>query len=124
MEYIVASFLLVASVLLFCCNKLSSIPYIPITTPLEWCESQPCIEIIIFSLTVIIAQPSSTLFVYLLGFLTIAMGRRLVRKKPSQHFVLWWGIALILWGIGVILAGTSYQAFSYEIKYAGGPFCI
>lgn len=123
-KYLIISIILLASILLFCCNQLDKMLYLPEITPLEWLESQPYIEIIIFSQTLIIVQPSSTVFVYVLGFLTIAMGALLVRKKPTQAFVSWWGIALILWGIGALLAGTSYQAFSYEIKCAGKPFCI
>ena len=123
-KYLIISIMFIASILLLCCNQLDKILYLPEITPLEWCESQPCIEIIIFSQTLIIVQPSSTIFVYMLGFLTITMGVLLVRKKPTQAFVWWWGIALILWGIGAVLAGTSYQAFSYEIKCAGKLFCI
>jgi len=119
----VFTFLLVLIILIFC-NQLDRILYTPTITPEEWCASQPCIELYFFSLKIILVQPSSTFFVYLLGFMTIAIGGYLIRIKKNQKFVSWWGIALLLWGMGAILAGTSYQAFSYEIKCAGRVFCI
>lgn len=124
MKYLIISIILLASIILFCSNQLDKILYFPGITPEEWCESQPCIEVVIFSLTITIIQPSSTFFVYLLGFITIVIGVILLRNERGQKFVSWWGIALLLWGIGALLAGTSYQAFSYEIKCTGRPFCI
>ena len=122
-RYIFAfSFLLVLIVLIFC-NQLDKILFFPTITPEEWCTSQPCIKYEFFSLKIILVQPSSTFFVYLLGFITIAIGIYLLRIKNNQKFISWWGLALLLWGIGAILAGTSYQAFSYEIKCVGRAFC-
>ncbi|MBY8979992.1 MAG: hypothetical protein KGD72_06360 [Candidatus Lokiarchaeota archaeon] len=122
-RYIFAfSFLLVLIVLIFC-NQLDKILFFPTITPEEWCTSQPCIEFEFFSLKIMVVQPSSTFFVYLLGFITIAIGIYLLRIKNNQKFISWWGLALLLWGIGAILAGTSYQAFSYEIKCVGSAFC-
>jgi len=46
----------------------------PILTPENWCEFQPCIQIKIGSKEITLTQPSSTFFVYLLGFVTIGVG--------------------------------------------------
>lgn len=116
--------LILSSILLFCCNQINILLYSPETIPEEWLEIQPYLEITIFSLNFIIVQPSSTFFVYLLGVLSIIIGAILFGNRHSPKFEKWWRIALIFWGIGAILAGTSYQAFSYEIKCVDKPFCI
>jgi len=56
--------------------------------------------------------------------MTIIFGGFLLRTSKSNRFISWWGIALVLWGMGALFAGTSYQAFSYEIKCAGRSSCI
>ncbi len=123
-RYIFAFIFLLALIVLIYWNQLDKILFFPAVTPEEWCENQPCIEFELFSLKIILVQPSSTFFVYFFGFITIAIGMYLIRIKKNQKFISWWGIALLLWGTGAILAGTSYQAFSYEIKCAGRAFCI
>ncbi len=95
----------------------------PTLTPENWCEFQPCVTIRLASKNVVLTQPSSTLFVYLLGILTIGVGLHFWWLRGDQVSRLWWGISLMLWGIGALLAGTSYQAFGYQIKCAGQETC-
>ena len=121
--YIFAFIFVFVLIFLIYCNQLDKILFFPAITPEEWCTTQPCVEFEFFSLTIVLVQPSSTFFVYLLGFITITIGIYLLKIKRKQKFISWWGIALLLWGIGAILAGTSYQAFSYEIKCADRAFC-
>ena len=95
----------------------------PELTPETWCQVQPCARIRFGSRTLILTQPSSTVFVYLLGVLTIGVGLFFLGIRGDQDSRLWWGISLLLWGIGALLAGTSYQAFGYQIKCAGRETC-
>lgn len=105
-------------------SRLKSIRYAdPELTPENWCEFQPCVTIKLASKDVILTQPSSTFFVYLLGILTIGVGLNFWRIAGDQISSLWWGISMLLWGIGALLAGTSYQAFGYQIKCAGQETC-
>lgn len=107
-----------------CFSRLQSIRYNdPELTPANWCEVQPCIRVKIRSRDIILTQPSSSLLVYLLGFLTIGAGVMFLLIEDNEHSRVWWGISLLLWGIGALLAGTSYQAFGYEIKCAGRQSC-
>ena len=68
-------------------------------------------------------EPTSSLLVYLLGLVAIVVGFYFLRIRDNHQSRLWWGIALLLWGIGALLGGTDYQALSYELKCAGKKVC-
>jgi hypothetical protein len=106
------------------CSQLDSIPFDPPQTPETWLAIQPVAELTIAAQTVTLVQPSTTAIVYLLGLLTIGVGLYFWRIRDGQASRRWWAIALLLWGAGALLAGTSYEAFSYQIKCVGRAACI
>ena len=119
-------FALLFSILFFlsACGRLDSIPFSPAQTPETWLQIQPFAEFKFASQNIIFIQPSTSIIVYFLGFLTIGVGLYFLKIRQGQLSRFWWGIALLLWGIGALLAGTSYEAFSYAIKCAGRDFCL
>ena len=102
------------------CGHLDTILYAPQQTPETWLQIQPYLE---FNRLVIV-QPSTSIIIYLLGVLTIAVGLYFLKIRDGQRSRFWWGIALLLWGLGALLAGTSYEAFSYAIKCEGRTACL
>jgi hypothetical protein len=111
-------------ILLAGCSRLDSIPYTPIQTPQTWLAIQPWVEFRLAGRSLILVQPSTSALVYLLGLVTIVAGLYVLRIRNDQRTRLWWGIALLLWGLGALLAGTSYEAFSYQIKCLGRETCV
>lgn len=98
---------------------LDGIPYSPTVIPAEWCSKQPCVEYG----GLIISQPSSSIIVYLAAIIGVAVGWKFYAQPQGQQSKSWFGQSLVLGGIGAFLAGTSYQAFGYEIKCAGREVC-
>jgi hypothetical protein len=106
------------------CGRLDSILYTPAQTPQTWFQIQPFAQFEIASQDIIFVQPSTSIIVYSLGILAMVVGLYFLKIRKGQRSRFWWGIALLLWGIGALLAGTSYEAFSYAIKCAGREFCL
>ncbi len=112
--------LLFVTFLIIIFNKFENLPNLSHTRPNQWCSSQPCLNIS----NLVIVQPTSSIFVYSLGLISIIFGLIFLGDTKLGIPQKWWGIALLLWGIGALLAGTSYQAFSYEIKCSGRSVCL
>jgi hypothetical protein len=106
------------------CGRLDTILYNPAQTPQTWLQIQPYVNLLFGGQEVFLIQPSTSAIVYLLGLLTIGIGLYFLKVRNGQHSRLWWGVALLLWGLGALVAGTSYEAFSYAIKCAGRDACL
>ena len=118
-----ASLWILGLVLLAGCGRLDSIPYQPKQTPDAWLTIQPYANLRVGSEDIILVQPSSTVLVYLLGIVATGAGLCFWRIRGKHRSRAWWDLALLLWGLGALFAGTSCQAFSYEINCAGREFC-
>jgi len=103
------------------CDRIDSLLWQPKTTPTQWCESMPCVEL--FSSGVTLTQPTSTLLIYFLGLMWLWVGWRFWQLDDEQKSSRWWSIAMTLGGIAAISAGTSYQAFGFELKCTEREFC-
>ncbi|MGB7595400.1 MAG: hypothetical protein WBL80_07520 [Erysipelotrichaceae bacterium] len=110
-------------VLLTGCSQIEKLT-IAGMTPQKFLEGMPYITLTIGKSSFILIQPSSTLMVYGLGILTTILGILFLRNHRGQASRKWWGIGMVLWGIGAIVAGSSYQAFGYELKCATRSLCL
>jgi len=99
----------------------TSILQSPLTTPSEYLATIPYTHL--FGTDIIIITPLSTFFIFFLGIQTIILGYSFLKERQYPTY-LWWGIAMLFWGIGALLAGMSYQGFGYELKCVGNEYCI
>jgi uncharacterized membrane protein YwzB len=92
-------------------------------TPEQWLASHSHVLVKTGPFDFVFAEPSSTIFVYGLGLILLwAAWRFYAHKKDSRSGKLW-ALGLLVWALSTFSAGTSYQAFSYEIKCAGKEIC-
>ena len=89
----------------------------------NWFEKQPGKQMKFGSREFMLNQPSSTFWVYFLGIIVTVAGGYFLMVQENELSRFWWGISLILWGVGALIAGTSYQAFGYELKAARRETC-
>jgi multisubunit Na+/H+ antiporter MnhC subunit len=82
------------------------------------------VALTLFGQELILIQPSSTVIVYLLGFLMLGLGIYFLVTRRNEKSRYIFGIALVLWGLGTLFAGSSYQAFGYELKCRGLEYCL
>lgn len=101
-------------------GSLSVLLHEPQLTPDVWRQSHPYLEIG----NLLISEPSSSLFIFLLAILYFRVAYLFIGGQDDQQSRLWWGIFMLLFGLGAILAGVSYQAFSFEIKCRGYDYCL
>lgn len=102
------------------CGRLDELAYEPTTTPQQWCEQRPCIEVA----GTTINEPIGIVLVFGLALFWIGAGIYFFRTRRGQRSRSWFGLALVLGGIGAGLAGTSYQLFSYVLKCEGRDVCV
>lgn len=109
-----------ATLVLAGCGRLDELQYSPATTPEQWCAGRPCIEIG----GTTINEPIGIFLVFALAIFWVVAGVYFLRTMKGQKSRLWFGISLILGGIGAAFAGTSYQLFSYVLKCEGRDYCV
>ena len=116
---------MIAAVIAVCLiSNSGSLLMLPLTTPDQFLSGMPYTTLSLFGREMVLTQPSSTFFVYFLGIIMISIGIYFLATKRQQKSRYFWGIGLILWGISAIVAGTSYQAFGYELKCRGQAYCL
>lgn len=102
------------------CGPIDQILFTPETRPDQWCSLRPCVDLG----GMILNEPLGSFLVYLLAAMSLWAGWHFWKNRGDQKSHYWWAWALILGGVSAACAGTSYQAFSYELKCAGRAVCV
>ena len=93
------------------------------TTPQQWLDTHAHVLVQAGPFDFVLAEPSSTVLVYGLGLVLLWAAWRFYRHKQDSRAGQLWALGLLIWALSTFSAGTSYQAFSYEIKCAGQVLC-
>ena len=101
------------------CKNIEHIKHDPPITPSQWCKSALCSYWKHHSMSAKLIRYC----LYILAISSIILGLRFIRNNNNQKSRTCWGISLMIGGLGALLAGTSYQAFGYELKCAGKEYC-
>ena len=102
-------------------GDLSNVLMEPKMTPQEFLNLRPYSTL---KNGMIIIEPSSSFFVFLLAFITFIIGIVFLVKHKNQMSRKLWGWGMIFWGISAASAGLSYQSFGYELKARGQDFVL
>ncbi|MCX5775557.1 MAG: hypothetical protein NTV44_04260, partial [Firmicutes bacterium] len=89
----------------------------PLMTPDEYLAVTP--HVTLFGGSLVWIVPSSTVIVYGLGILVLFLAYSLFKDRSYM-----WGASFLFWGLGTLLAGTSYQGLGYQLKCAGQTYCL
>lgn len=115
-----ASIAILAAVVGLGCGRVETLATEPPVTPEQWCAARPCIDLG----GTVLDEPLGTLLVFALAGLWVAGGLHAWRIRTGQRSRAWFAVALVCGGIGAALAGTSFQAFGYELECAGRSVCV
>jgi len=118
----IITFIAILLLSLTSCDRLQNIPNEQ-HTPENWCTNHPCTTLQIGSSDIVISEPTSSFLIYSLGLITLFIAFYLYRNTFHERSRKWFSKALFFWGTAALLAGTSYQAFGFEIKCNGRDFC-
>ncbi len=101
-------------------ESLSTLLSEPLLTPGAWLASHPHWNVG----SLVISEPSSSLFIFSLAILYFRVAYLFWRGSDGQQSRLWWAVFMLFFGLGAVLAGVSYQAFSFELKCQGLDACL
>lgn len=85
-----------------------------------WDQHQPVWRFRLAGRDIVLSQPGSTFWVYALGLITCVVAQWFWLQADGDLARQLWSIGLWLWGVGALIAGTSYQVMGYHLKCRDG----